>query len=378
MARRLWKIALSTGVSVLTACVLASTAVAERGFRDLMTDPEDQRFDISEYLARGGFIPVPIIITEPALGKGLGLAATFLDYSGLPEGNDPTITVLGGVATGNGSRAAAAFRKGSFQGGRFKYTAALGGGSVNMTFYPTGNRGFDFNNVAKVAYLEGRMRMGDSALFLGPSLTIANTEVSPDFGSGIPLPPALTQDVQLNALGVLASYDTLDNPLTPTQGYHVNAHLRRYDGAIGSDVDYSMLSLFGAGFISPNPDWTFAAMLKGEGTSGNTPFFMEPSMDIRGVPLNRYQGDRVFSSEIELRRRIGERWAILGFAGYGRTTAGGGSAITNNNEAFTGGLGVRYRVARRFGLDMGLDVAVGPEDTIVYIQLGHAWGRHLK
>ncbi|MDO6521437.1 hypothetical protein Q4578_07560 [Shimia thalassica] len=366
-------------VAFVAALVLLSVpAAAKDSMKQLLTDADDGKFDISEYLARGGFIPVPIIITEPALGQGLGVAATFLDYSGLPDGEDPTISVLGVAATGNGSKGALAFRSGSFRQGRFKYAAALGGGSVNMTFYPTGNRGFTFNNRAKVAYLEGRMQIGKSAFYLGPSITLANTKIRPDFGSSFPIPPALTQDIQMNALGILTSYDSLDNPLTPRNGLNFNAHLRRYDDVIGSDANFDTLSVFGAGFRSPNPDWTFGGMVLGNATSGSTPFFMEPSIAIRGVPLNRYQGDRVLSSEVEIRRQLNPRWSVLGFAGYGRATANGSSSISKNNEVFTGGLGVRYRIAKRFGLDMGLDVAVGPEDTIVYIQLGHAWGRNLK
>jgi hypothetical protein len=42
---------------------------------------------------------------------------------------------------------------------------------------------------------------------------------------------------------------------------------------------------------------------------------------------------------------------------------------------WAGGVGVRYQVARLLGLYSGLDLAVGPEDTTVYIQFGHGWGR---
>jgi hypothetical protein len=42
-----------------------------------------------------------------------------------------------------------------------------------------------------------------------------------------------------------------------------------------------------------------------------------------------------------------------------------------------GGVGFRYRIARQLGLDVGIDVARGPEDAIYYIQFGHAWGRDM-
>ena len=47
-------------------------------FADSMIDPVDNKIDASKFLAeKKGFLPVPIIITEPAVGYGLGLAAVF-------------------------------------------------------------------------------------------------------------------------------------------------------------------------------------------------------------------------------------------------------------------------------------------------------------
>ena len=39
-----------------------------------------------------------------------------------------------------------------------------------------------------------------------------------------------------------------------------------------------------------------------------------------------------------------------------------------------GGLGFRYRLARKQGLQTGVDIARGPEDTSIYLTVGSAWG----
>ena len=50
--------------------------------RGLFTDPEDGALDASEWLLdRSGFLPVPIIITEPAIGYGGGAAVLFFRES---------------------------------------------------------------------------------------------------------------------------------------------------------------------------------------------------------------------------------------------------------------------------------------------------------
>ena len=41
----------------------------------------------------------------------------------------------------------------------------------------------------------------------------------------------------------------------------------------------------------------------------------------------------------------------------------------------TGGTGFRYELARKYGLHAGLDVAFGPDETAIYIQVGSAWMR---
>jgi hypothetical protein len=38
-----------------------------------------------------------------------------------------------------------------------------------------------------------------------------------------------------------------------------------------------------------------------------------------------------------------------------------------------GGLGFHCRLARLFGLQAGVDIARGPEDTSVYLTVGSAW-----
>jgi hypothetical protein len=61
----------------------------------------------------------------------------------------------------------------------------------------------------------------------------------------------------------------------------------------------------------------------------------------------------------------------VGFLGTGK--AWGTEDFGDANSVLAGGVGMRYLIARRLGIYMGLDVARGPEDTAVYIQVGSAW-----
>jgi len=60
-------------------CLLASGAVQADGIFDQFKDPDDGWFDGGDWLLNNavGFLPVPIIVTEPATGPGLGVAGVF-------------------------------------------------------------------------------------------------------------------------------------------------------------------------------------------------------------------------------------------------------------------------------------------------------------
>ena len=70
-------------------------------------DPEDGQLDLSYFLENArGFLPIPIVITEPAIGYGGGLAGMFLrprKEAGSEGWARPNISAVGGFATENGT-----------------------------------------------------------------------------------------------------------------------------------------------------------------------------------------------------------------------------------------------------------------------------------
>jgi hemolysin activation/secretion protein len=102
---------------------------------------------------------------------------------------------------------------------------------------------------------------------------------------------------------------------------------------------------------------------------------MSPGVDLRGVQYGRYQGDTALSIEAELRHQFTPRWAGVVFGGYGQTSAENSRIYESRDNIWTYGVGIRYRISRRYGIDFGVDVARGPGGTVFYIQFGHAWAR---
>ena len=86
----------------------------------------------------------------------------------------------------------------------------------------------------------------------------------------------------------------------------------------------------------------------------------------------RYQGESTVVGEAEYLWGVTPRWTMVFFGGIGYTTAIN-EFLGESKTVGAGGLGFRYRLAKKYGLQAGVDVARGPEDTSIYLTVGSAW-----
>ena len=83
------------------------------------------------------------------------------------------------------------------------------------------------------------------------------------------------------------------------------------------------------------------------------------------------RGIKTLLGEVELRWSFTPRWVLVGFGGAGRAYSDGERGDTD--VVYSKGIGMRYLIASKLGLQMGLDIANGPDDTAFYIQFGSSW-----
>lgn len=184
----------------------------------------------------------------------------------------------------------------------------------------------------------------------------------------------LSTDITTSGLGLVFEFDNRDNFFSPNKGYRYSFEMTRFDERFGSDIEYDLYFAEGLNYWQLNDSWRFALKLSAEHANTNTllPPYALPSIKLRGVPMGRYQGDYVFSTESEINYDINNRWSISAFTGLGRFGTSLDS-IKSGNSQIAKGVGFRYLIARRYGFKMGLDVAFGPEETVWYVQAGTAW-----
>ncbi|MGH6745724.1 hypothetical protein [Novosphingobium sp.] len=352
----------------------------ESKFHRNFFDETDGKLDFSNFLAKGGFFPMPVIITEPAVDGGFGVVAQFITVNK----DDPKRTtrrMLGAVKTGNGSYGYGYFQSGSAFDDRVSYKFGVGRGKVTLKAYPDIlPSGLEYTNKYDYGALASvRLHLADSRFSLGPLFDFRKLHSRIDLDIE-DLPERFSdfeRKLKTGALGFGVHFDSRDNAMTPTEGLNIYAEGKFNDGAFGSDRDFQIYDVHGYGFHKLSPEWRLGAKVEVDAIRGHYPVYFASSINLRGIEARRYQGETAVSTELEITRQISPRWALLGFAGLGFTDAGGARIFDNSGAKIAGGGGFRYRIARKLGLDAGIDVAYGPSGAVFYLQFGHAWAFNL-
>ena len=310
-----------TIINMLFACALFSTSVHAGWFADNLIDPVDGMMDASDYLASArGFLPVPIIITEPAVGYGFGVAVAYfhapkeVDREQHPHQGPPSITVGFGAKTENGTYLYGGAHSGVWKDDHIRYVGALAKMNVNMSFYPggiigeiVGPEGVGFNIDGGVLYQQLQFRLKESNWWLGGSYVYVNADNT--FKLDLPLDlPDPGFDFSLGGLSMFVEYDGRNSTFTPTKGLSGKLEFQNYDEVWGSDFNYDHLSgeLFK---YTPFGDYSSLGLrLEGETVNGEVPFFAYPFVDLRGIPALRYQGQDVVTGEAEYLWGVTPRW----------------------------------------------------------------------
>lgn len=377
-------------LSVLTITLsLPQMAFSSTSIWDSFVDPMDGKFDVSNWLLeKKGFLPVPIITSDPAIGYGGGAALLFFHESesdeeasdesdkDAPLSLPPSVSFAAGFYTESESWAGAGGHFGSWKDDSIRYIGALGGVSLNMKYYGAGlssdanQNPFSFSLDGLFLFQELTLRYKDSNVFLGARYTFLNTDNTFDYGTD--LIPGVSQDTLSSkdaGLGLIARFDNRNNLFSPSSGMLNELIISRFDTFLGGDFGYTQVAAKSLSWWQLLPRLNLGVRIDGRYTSGDAPFYALPYIDMRGIPALRYQGESVLVTEIETRWDLTDRWSLVGFVGSGWTDSGQEDE-QNYSAEIAGGGGFRYLVARKLGLRTGFDIAVGPEETVFYIAVG--------
>ena len=343
----------------------------------------------------GRFLPIPIFLTEPAFGYGLGVGLGYIhpakeDTKSQEEPSlqtlgsvtsersgqkpPPTITGVAGGYTSNDTWGAAVAHSTSWRKDTIRYAGGLAYVDINSTYYII-DRSLDFNLKGAALYQDLKFRLGNSRFFLGGKLLLLETDSQFDITLG--------EDTQIgvddinasnHGLAASATSDSRDNVFTPNSGQLLQFDIWRFDEGLGGDYDYWRGDLKLLSFYPMHPRFVLGLRVAVSTVDGFAPFYAYPWVSMRGIPAMRYRGKSAGTIEVEGRWNISPRWAVVGFGGIGAVHSREISGFNIvKDDIFAGGAGVRYFMFRDLGLWLGVDVARGPEDWYGYITVGQAW-----
>ena len=373
---------------ILAAAGLYVPLAAAEGVFDTVVDPQDGHLDASEWLLdKKGFLPVPIIITEPAVGYGAGLALLFFRESIREKAAEGAKTVreappdIFGVffaETENDTKFVGGGGMFTFLNDQWRYRGGVGRSEIHLDFFGaggdlgTGDRKIGYTLEGWVSSHQVMRRIGDTDHLM--ALRWVWFDLESRFESDKTRPMLSSRETARTGSGVGPSWerDTRDNIMTPSRGWFAAIDTLFFSPSFGSDNTYQTYRTRALGYIPFGASFVLGARLDGSTARGDVPFYQLPYIDLRGIPAMRFQDESVGMAELELRWNFTPRWALVGFTGVGYAwgrQAGFSDALSESTE----GIGMRYQIARRLGLYAGIDVAWGPEDTALYIQVGSAW-----
>lgn len=350
-----------------------------------LKDTLDNKLDVSHLLAEAnGFIPVPSIVTEPALGGiGLFLAPVFITpnkHAKLSKNYvAPNITAGFVGYTANKTWGIGGIRSASLPQFRLKYRFGVAYANVNLDFYRNlpiaGETKFTFNfRSLPILASVTREVAKDSRFYAGIEYLFLRSTIKPEF----PLEniPEFLDNLEftsnLSFIGIVLDYDTRDNVFTPNKGTLIETKFSFNDDWTGSDYTFQNLNLSINQFFQFSSNWVSGFRLESKFQLGDAPFYVNPAIQLRGVPLARYQGSSTYLVESEQRYDFSLRWSAILFGGLAKATTERVS-FSDATLVYNYGTGFRYLLARLFKLRVGMDIAKSNDDWGYYITFGSAW-----
>jgi hypothetical protein len=362
----------------------ATPADAQHSDTSKFRDPEDGQIDLSRFLATPrNFLPVPLVVTESAVGYGGGLAGMFLRPRKGAGGEGfarPNISIIAGIATENGTWAAFAGDSSHWFDDRVQSLAGGGTGHINLDFYGLGDArdsldepvsySLDFS----LAMLQGSWKVKPKSPW-SIGLRYIYAQVEPKLRDEPQFPGLIdSTNMKISAPAAVLEYDSRNNLFTPTSGMFAESAYLVSREDFGATEDFERFQQVVMGWLPIADRWTLGMRGDYQWASNGTPFFLRPYIKLRGVAAMRYQGDEMASVEIEARWQARGRWSVVGEAGFGSARSERAS-YSATRDIVSGAVGFRYELARKFGLHAGMDVGFSADTTAVYFQIGNAWFR---
>ena len=337
--------------------------------------------DTSNNNSKGAIIPVPFIITDQNLGYGGVLALGYLhpNKKKTNQKTPPAITGIAGGATSNKTWAVLALHSHSWNYDRLRYLGGVIYADVNLDFYQIGDIDISDHPIEVNLRTWGTVqrmhfRIKKSNFFIGPQYGFLSVDAGINLDDNDhPLIDSLIRSINdhtyLSELGLLFSYDNRDNTLAPTKGFNAGFSLNYNTTLLGASQNFVRSDVFFYKYV-PFTKWLYSIYhFDAQFSGGDLPFYMVPYIELRGVPIMRYQGNQTIIAEAQLRGYFYRNLALVAFCGTGKAFDEF-QDFGSSEWVYNYGTGFRWEIKKIFGIRTGIDVAWSNRDFGWYVVIG--------
>ena len=316
------------------------------------------------------YVVAPIPFSNPTLGTGLNVVGLYMHAKRDKESLTPTTAAVA-LYSSNNSWMAGIFHEDFWDHGKNRVKLGIGISELNLNYYGIGNNENVVEYTMKVAPVLARYQrqfLNDN-LFLGLQYIGLFGKIKPQEEDRF---LASQGDFSASALGLVATYDSRDDIYFPSSGIYSEGIYNNYSEALGSDFNAELLKLYSIFYFPHLKNSTFASKIEYKYNSSREPFFLLPSVSIRGFDKTKYIEQMVLQIQNEERYKFSSRFAAVVFfeAGiYGSEF----SDFNRDSLIMSYGTGLRYQVIENKKINLAVDVAFSEEDSVIYLRLGEAF-----
>ena len=358
-------------LSFFLLLVLITAGAQEK--QSVFRDSIDGAIDESDFLiTKKGLLPVPMLITEPAVGYGGALGLLFFHDSYENKKSPPSISGVFGGLTENGTWMAGGVHAGFWKKDKIRYVGAAGVINVNIDYYGPLANPVEMNISIWLLMQQIQFRLGESDFFIGSRYFLSPTTNTFDLPIDIPEFSGIKFETTLSEVSAMFIYDSRNNVISPTQGFWIQINPLYSDTWLGGDSRYGKINTSIVGLQTVQEKWVLGGKFEAISKLGDIPFYVKPYVQMRGVPVLKYQDNNILSFEGEVDWNLHKRWHLIGFAGVGGAFEKYND-LNKANSVVSGGGGFRYLLARKFRMKMGMDFAFSKDEFAFYVTMGHAW-----
>lgn len=325
---------------------------------------------------KGAWLPVPIPVSNPTIGTGLQAALLYLHPKTSVDPTVPNSTSgIVGMYTDSRSWFAGGFHDDNFKDDLYRFRALAGTGKFNLDYFgigddsPLKDEPVPYSISTDIIFSQLLRRIpGTENWYGGIRYAFTRSNVSFDEEAN-PEYPSVINNAITSSMGLITSYDSRNNNYYPTRGSLFELTWVANDDALGSDFNFRKLTSF-YNYYAPVSEKSVVALRANiADANGDVPFYLLPTLRLRGFPAGRYKDNSMLSGHAEWRHKPIRRWGYILFFEAGSVADTIDNILQSDIVTAYGG-GVRWQVIENKLLNLGLDIGISEDDYAVYINIG--------